>query len=281
MTIYRACPNIGTKVLHSETEKGVFIFSEVIKTVEKSFGILEVIAQKPMTFIELVEKLDSNKATVHRFLSSLEQLGYITKNNQEKFILSQKWFQLAFQAQDQLDIVETARPFLESIAYKVQESVLLAQYLGDQVLYVEKVETNLAARIVLDVGKQAPLHCVASGKLYLAHLSPQLLERYLSKNPLKSFTENTITEKESLLPELKKIYERGYATDQEEWEKGLKGISFPIFNGRKELAGALCIAGLAFRFTDEQIEDIIEPALCATQEISKRLGYVSKGGILI
>ncbi|USK31014.1 helix-turn-helix domain-containing protein [Bacillus sp. CMF21] len=105
-------------------------------------GILEVIAQKPMTFIELVEKLDSNKATVHRFLSSLEQLGYITKNRQEKFILSQKWFQLAFQAQDQLDIVKTARPFLESISQQGAGKTLLA--LGKILLCVlRNLEVNL------------------------------------------------------------------------------------------------------------------------------------------
>ncbi|WHZ60070.1 helix-turn-helix domain-containing protein [Metabacillus sp. CT-WN-B3] len=123
-------------------EKGGFYLQRGYKTVEKSIGILEVIAQKPMTFIELVEKLDSNKATVHRFLSSLEQLGYITKNRQEKFILSQKWFQLAFQAQDQLDIVKTARPFLESISQQGAGKTLLA--LGKILLCVlRNLEVNL------------------------------------------------------------------------------------------------------------------------------------------
>lgn len=255
----------------------MIIFSEAIKTVEKAFKILEMIAEKPMTFTELLLKTKSNKATIHRFLSTFEQIGYVTKDHQEKYFLSQQWFQIAMKAKDQLDIVDVARPYLNSIAEHACESTLLAQFAGDQVLYVEKIESNLAARIVLDVGKQAPLYCVASGKLRLAYYSEKQLDIYFARNNLKPHTENTITNKELLFLELEKIRENGYAVDREEWEKGLKGIAFPIFNARRELAGALCVAGLSYRFHDELMKESIILGKQASKDISMRLGFLNKG----
>ncbi|MEK5520286.1 hypothetical protein B5V89_17140 [Heyndrickxia sporothermodurans] len=256
---------------------GVIPFAEVLKTVEKAFKLVEMLAEKPMTFTEMVSKAKSNKATIHRFLSTFDQLGYITKDHQEKYYLSQQWLQIAQKASDNLDLNSIARPYLQSIAEKVNESTFLAQFVGDQVLYVEKMESQSAARIVLGVGKHAPLYCVASGKLYLAHLTEKQLDSYFLRNKLEAHTENTITSRTQLIVELEKVRKNGYAIDREEWEKGLKGIAFPIYNARNELAGALCVAGLSYRFDDEVMEKAIILGKHATKDLSLRLGFINKG----
>ncbi|MED4203802.1 IclR family transcriptional regulator [Neobacillus mesonae] len=250
-------------------------FSEVLKTVEKAFKLIEMIAEQPMTFTEMMMKADSNKATIHRFLSTFEQLGYVTKDHQEKYYLSQQWFQIALKASSHLDLLPIARPYLESITETVKESTFLALLAGDQVQYVEKIESKSAARIVVNIGQKAPLFCVASGKVYLAHFDDKQLQKYLHRNELEPCTENTITSKQALLKELKQIRTNGYAIDNEEWEKGLKGISFPIFNARQELVCALSISGLSYRFNEDVVKQAITLGLDAAKEISLRLGFTN------
>ncbi|MCM3568502.1 IclR family transcriptional regulator [Neobacillus mesonae] len=247
--------------------------TEVLKTVEKAFKLVEMIAEQPMTFTEMMTKAGSNKATLYRFLSTFERLGYVKKNQQEKYHLSQQWFQIALKASSHLDIIQIARPYLESITETVNESSFLAQLSFEQVQYVEKIESKSAARIVVNIGRKAPLYCVASGKLFLAHFDEKQLEDYFARNELKPMTANTITRKQDLLKELVNIRTNGYAVDDEEWEEGLKGISFPIYNARQEMVFALSVSALSYRFSEDIMEQSIKLGLEAVKEISLRLGF--------
>jgi len=238
--------------------------------------MIEQIADQPRSFTELIDLMSSNKATIHRFVTTLENLGYIAKNQQEKYQLTPKFHSIGSKAVEQFNLIEIAKPYLTQLAFEVNESVLIAGYSNDTVYYLDKIESPAALRIVVEPGKTAPLYSVASGKLYLAHLNEEERKEYFLTHPLTPITERTITNPEHMKKELQEIREKGFAVDHEEWEEYLRGVAFPIYDYTNKLVSALCIAGVSYRFTEEKVSCIVSKGARIAGEISSLLGYVKR-----
>jgi len=126
------------------------------------------------------------------------------------------------------------------------------------------------------VGKRAPLHCTALGKLLLAYLTEEERRKILEQKALPPLTENTITDKRELEKELNKVREQGFALDREENEKNVCCVAAPIRNHQGRVIAALSISSPTFRI-DKKIQDNLKEALLMTSEkISQRLGYNGK-----
>lgn len=247
-----------------------------IKTVEKALRILEEIAEKPKSFFELIDIMNSNKATIHRFVTTLEKQGYIFKNQDDRYQLTQKLHSLAMQAMEKYNLLEIAKPFLVKLANKSNESAVISSFTNDTVYYLDKIESPSALRIVVEPGEGAPLYCVASGKLYLAHLDDEEVEAYFNRQPLIGITKNTITRIDQMKGEIMKIREQGFAVDHEEWNEYLRGVAFPIYDYSNKMVAALSIAGVSYRFTIQKVFEIEKEATEIAKQISKLLGYVER-----
>lgn len=246
-----------------------------VKAAEKTMDILELIAEKPRSFSELIELMDSNKATIYRFITTLEDKGYVYKNQNDCYQLTLKLYSLGKTEIERHDLLGIAKPFLLKLVKEVKESVLISIFSKDTVYYLDKIEWNSALRIVVEPGRTAPLYCVASGKLYLSHFSDNELDDYFNKHPLKPFTGNTITDIYTLKNELVKIRDQGFAIDNEEWEEYLRGVAFPIYDYSNKMVAALSISGVSYRFSEEKIYSIVGEVTKITKKISELLGYVN------
>ena len=99
------------------------------------------------------------------------------------------------------------------------------------------------------VGKRAPLHCTALGKVLLAHLSTEGRKKTLGGKVLRRLTENTITDEEELEKELGKVRKQGFALDREENEKDVRCIAAPIRNYQGKVIAAISISSPIFRLS--------------------------------
>ncbi len=253
-----------------------------IKSVTRAFMILEAIAEEALSPSDLAVKLDMNKSTLHRFLSTLSFLGYIERDKDNTIHLSHSFSNLTTRGQNHGKVIAAARPYLEELACTLQESAFLAVFNGRKITYVDNIESQYAVRTVFDPGRKAPAHAVASGKLFLSELAEKELEDFLQKEPLIYLTKNTITDPIRLKSELASIKKKGYACDHEEYELGLKGFACPIRNHNGNIAAAICIAGIASRITNNTvIHTTIAQLSNAAAEISVQLGYPKNltGGI--
>jgi DNA-binding IclR family transcriptional regulator len=105
-------------------------------------------------------------------------------------------------------------------------------------------------------------------------MSDEELEAYLPLKELKSYTPNTITDRDVLKKQLKLITEQGYAYDNEELDTGVKCVSAPIRDYTRRIIGAVSISGPSMRFSDERIKNELIPlVLKAGEEISAKLGF--------
>ena len=173
-----------------------------------------------------------------------------------------------------VEIRDPAAPFLRELADATNESAYLTVKDGDLALYIYAVESprRLLARTA--VGDHAHLHCTSVGKAILACLDDDEVEAIVRRTGLPAYTQTTHAQLHSLLVDLRKIRERGYALDCGEHEDGTYCIGAPVLGSRGRVLGACSISG-----TDPDITGAREPVLAAAvvrtaQRISRHTGYV-------
>ena len=175
-----------------------------------------------------------------------------------------------------MDLVKEATPYLKELVKLCNETVHLGVREEGEVLYLAKEESSQTIRMISYVGKRAPLHCTALGKVLLAHLSTEERKKTLGEKVLRRLTENTITDEEELEKELGKVREQGFALDIEENEKDVRCIAAPIRNYQGKVIAAISISSPIFRI-DKNAQNNLKGALIKiSKKISKRLGYDEK-----
>ena len=226
---------------------------------------------------ELNKDLKINKSTVSKILSTLKRDHYLTKNNgNRKYRLGLRLFEMGSMVAEQMDLQKAALSCMEKLNKKVGETIHLVVMDGFQIVYINKVESPQSLRLVTRVGGRLPAYCTGVGKVLLAALSPQDLELFLKKNPLKKLTPSTIIGTKELRESLAQIRRQGYALDLEEFSRGLMCVAAPIFNYSKREIGAISISGPAHRIREKNLESLISRVMNAARGISRQLGF--RGG---
>jgi DNA-binding IclR family transcriptional regulator len=224
---------------------------------------------------ELSNRLKLHKNNVFRLLATLESRNYIEQNKvTENYRLGLKTLELGQTFIKQMGLLRQARPVLERLVKECNETTYVAILKEFQIVYLDVVETDMTVRVMPRVGTQLPAYCTAAGKVQIAGMSEEELAKFLPSKELKRFTPNTITDREVLKKQLKKIAELEYAIDNEELDIGVRCIGAPIRDYTRRIVGALSISGPTMRLTDERMEKELIPVVKrAAEEISTKLGY--------
>lgn len=250
--------------------------SSPILVLEKTFRLLGSFdaEHREWGVTELSKKLAINKSTVSKILSMLETYRFLSKDREtRKYGLGLRLFELGSLVTDQMDLQRVALPHMEELNKKVGETVHLVVMDNFEIVYINKVESPQSLRIVTRVGGRLPAYCTGVGKVLLAALSPEELDRFLRKTPLKKYTRHTVTDPNKLKETLAQIRLKGYALDLEEFSIGLMCVAAPIFNFLKKEVAALSISGPTHRVQDRGLEYFVSLVKKTAHQISQRLGY--------
>mgnify|MGYP001602074354 FL=1 len=142
---------------------------------------------------------------------------------------------------------------MQSVADEVGETVNFVVPDSKGMIYVDRVETDWPFRVQLPVGTHVPFHCTASGKTFLASLSPKARQAMVRSLQLKDFTVNTLCTEDVLLAELKQVAKNGYAIDREEWFIGMVAMAVPILDECGRYVASLAFHGPIQRLTYEDV----------------------------
>lgn len=258
--------------------------TNLVQSVERASLILDVLglSSQGISVKELSAKVGLPKGTTHRLLSSLAYFGYVQQDSKTRhYSLGFKLVELGNCLLNQLDLRTEAKPFLADLAKTTQETVHLVILDKNEVLYIDKVESDdnpSGLRMASRVGSRTPAHSCAVGKVLLAHLSEEELDEFIKGAGLPKITENTISDPIRLKEHLKLVRSQGYVVDDEENEKGIRCVAAPIRNEIGRVVAATSISGPAIRITRKKIQEslnneIIETAL----KISRKLGFREGG----
>lgn len=248
----------------------------VIQSVSHALDVLEQFyaTADEIGVTELSKRLKLHKNNVFRLLATLEARGYIEQNKAtENYRLGVRCLQLGQSYVHQMGFLFQAKSTLEGLVNGAHESSFVAVRKGASVVSLDFVETPKPVRVVSFLGTNLPLHCTASGKVYLAFESEEGLAQSLGDS-LERYTNKTITDRRLLLEQLKEITEMGYAIDQGEFMEEVSSVAVPIRDYTRTLVGSVAIAGPSHRLTSDRIQKEVVPLILkGGKELSKRLGY--------
>ena len=108
---------------------------------QKVFDVLEFLcANGPHKALEVSKALSLQKSSVHRFLNSLIEFGYVRKDDQTGlFSVTLKVVQLGAMVSSKIDMVETGRSYMrELVATFDQATVSFATFMDKQVLVLRR-----------------------------------------------------------------------------------------------------------------------------------------------
>jgi DNA-binding IclR family transcriptional regulator len=127
------------------------------------------------------------------------------------------------------------------LSKEVGETCNLTVLDGNEIVYLDRVETNWPYRIHLPVGSHLPLHCTATGKLFLANMKPAARRRLIDSLTLTRHTDLTITDPDVLLEQLRRIAEEGVGYDSGEYLDGMVAIAVPVIGEHNQMCFAVAI----------------------------------------
>jgi IclR family pca regulon transcriptional regulator len=225
-----------------------------IEALVRGLDVLKLFTQERprWSLSEIVEALGISKSTAFRVLATLE-LGFVALSG--------------------LEVRQVAHPYLERLALDLNETSSLAVREGTDIVYVDRVRNRAIVGILLGVGSRGPGHCTGLGKALLAELDPDELEGMLGDGKLQRYTPRTIVDIAKLQADLKRVRQRGFATNDEEFVVGLRTVAAPIRDRSGVAVASIGVSGPVGSISRERMLTELGPAAAAAAaEISRELG---------
>jgi DNA-binding IclR family transcriptional regulator len=248
-----------------------------VKSASRVVDLLELLARwgREMTHAEIVQALGIPKSSLSHLLATLRTRGYVEFLAERRtYVLGKAVAALARQTMQLHDVIALIGPVLRSITEATNESSALGMLKGDHLEVVAKVDSPHRFLYHLRLGDTAPLYASSGGKVILAHLSPEMLEEYLTRVDMKQITPKTITAKSELRRELKEATRLGFAYSREELTLGVVSVSMAVLNGAGTPIAALSIGAPLQRFDkslDRRARRALEQAMVEVQQSVRKL----------
>ena len=249
-----------------------------VQAVERALKILIILAEagSPLTLSQIRDRTGLNISTAHRLLHTLMNDAFINQDaDTGKYMLGLRTFEVGHAALYSFDIRTLARPFLQELVDRCNQTTNLAILDQDDVVYIDQIESINMINIFARIGSRGPIHCTGAGKALLAQYSDRDFERFLlRKAPLRVFTVNTITNPALLKQNMLTVRHNGFSLDNGELEEGVRCVAVPVWNFEGKAIAAVSVSGPDTRFTDSFIhEQLIPEVKAAAEKISERLGF--------
>ncbi len=220
---------------------------------------------------ELARGLNMAKSTVHGMTLALEEVGAVMRDPQTKrYKLGFTLLEIGRSAYSQIDLETSARPIMEDLMEKTQTSVFLGILNWDHVTVLDIIESRQDLKITAPVGTTMPLFAGAVGKVFLASMDEEQAAKIVKSKGLPQFTENSIVDSELYYQELKRVKQKGYAVDDEEYILGVRAVASPI-KGLGQLKSAIWVVGFKASLDEKKMQTLIKETQKAAEAISRRI----------
>jgi len=221
---------------------------------------------------ELAREFGVSKPTAYRVLATLERHGYVVQDQAtEEYRLGARLRRLGRVVATTFDLTVEAAPYLRSLRDRTGDTVHLATLEGGEAVYIAKQEALHPVQVVSKVGAHCPAHAVATGKVLMAHWTPQQRERHVGGG-LPRFTDLTRGTPEAIEEDSDRVRLQGYAVNLGEWRTEVRGVAAPVREDTGAVVAALGVCAPAMRMTQERIAELIPLVIDAAARLSTHLG---------
>jgi DNA-binding IclR family transcriptional regulator len=243
-----------------------------IQVIERMTRLIGVLAEhgEAVSLKELARSTRLHPSTTHRILNALVGDRMVERVGAGHYRLGIRFLELGNLVKARISVREHALPLMRELHAATAEAVNLSVRGDDEIVYIERTSSGRAMmRVVNIIGARAPLHLTAVGKLFLLEESAAGLKAYAERTGLPAHTRNTLTSVAALDKELAKIRRQGYATDDEEAERGVRCIGAAV----RDDTGAM-VAGLSVSAPSDRMKSAWATLVRDTAaKISRSIGY--------
>jgi len=238
---------------------------------ERSLRLLALLANegRALTLAELAAQLGLPKGTAHRICTQLLATGFLARDVDERsFTVGPALRRLALDTLNHGVVRGLRHEVLSALVREVGETCNLTTLDGAQVLYLDRVEAQWPLRLTLDVGSHVPLHCTASGKLFLALMPAKARDAFIDGLPLERMTPNSIISADALRAECEAIAKQGHSRDNEEFIAGLVAVAVPVRDAAGAVRAALAVHAPTARMSMGDALQRIDALKAAAQKMT-------------
>jgi IclR family transcriptional regulator, KDG regulon repressor len=250
----------------------------VTPAVTRTFSILRLVRRRgPLTVRDIAAELQLPRSTVHELVHTLVQLGALAPavNGSGRFTLGLLLHELGSAYLSEVDLAREGQRVAEIVAEACGETVHFAALDGVEVVYVAKVDSIHAVRMVSAVGRRVPAHCTAVGKALLSGLSDdELTARFGGADvPLPAMTPNSITSLPALREALSRVRTLGYSLDDCESNRDVRCVAAPVYDHGGRMVAGMSISVPTTRTGEGWPGSLVELIRNGARELSRRLGH--------
>ncbi|MCQ8242199.1 IclR family transcriptional regulator domain-containing protein [Rhizosaccharibacter radicis] len=233
---------------------------DFVTALARGLDVLQVCAAHPdgVTLSDVARQTGLPRASVRRSLLTLCATGYLVADGRA-FVLTPKV--LSFSAAiANSTLARLAQPVLDGLNRQFGESFSLATLDGTDVLYVARSEARRIFSLNLSVGSRLPAYCTSMGRVLLAGLAAEALERALPRE-LPARTPRTITDRQELLRALDEVRRVGFCLLDQELELGLRSLAVPLIDTNGHVVAALNVGVQAAQMPARELRRLFLSAL--------------------
>ena len=255
--------------------------SQSLRSLERGIAVIEVFSREhpALTLSEVARLANVTRATARRILLTLEKLGHVHSDG-KLFSLTPRVLSLGWAYLSSLNLPELAQPLMEDLVEETKESCSMTTLDPPDIVYVARVPTRRIMTVTLGVGARLPAHATSMGRVLLAGLADDELERFMAESPLQAYTDNTVTDPDELREIVAETRERGWAFVDQELELGLRSLAAPITRSPHGTVAAVNVSAATQRVSVEEFHERFLPALRLTAAAISRAAAHAQGGHL-
>jgi IclR family pca regulon transcriptional regulator len=242
--------------------------TQYLQSLERGMAVIQVFSREhpALTLSEVARLTGTTRATARRILLTLERLGHV-RSDGRLFTLTPRVLTLGWAYLSSLNLWEIAQPLMEDLVRETGESSSAATLDLPDIVYVARMPTRRIMTIALGVGTRLPAHATSMGRVLLADLPAEELDRFLAETTLERLTEHTIVDPDELRTALAQVREQGWALVDQELEIGLRSVAAPIQGADGRTIAALNVSAAAARVSIEELRGRFLRALLRTAEL--------------
>lgn len=221
-----------------------------VKSAARILDLLELLgaAAGPLRHSEIARHMEMPKSSASALLDTLEGRGYVT-SGADGYVLAEHYREGGWALGEYGVVLRVARGAMQRVAQETGESAFLAVPVHDwQVRYVEKVVSENPLRYDIPLGTQRPAHSTSVGRVLLAEMPDDMLQRYLASERVAKVTPKTVTDPRKIMAAIERVRRDGCALISDSSVVGASGVAAPIRDPSGAVLASLCVIAPSARF---------------------------------
>jgi IclR family pca regulon transcriptional regulator len=216
-----------------------------------------------MSLAEVAGATGLARPTARRILLTLQSLGYVRSDGRE-FTLTPRVLELGVAYVRSMGLWDVARPHLERLVGKTNESCSIAQLDGSDIVYVARVAVPKIVSLAVQIGTRFPALQTSLGKVQLAALAPDEVDRVLAQPTRSGLTPKWQPDRAERDAELREVRARGWALTDEQLTAGIRSVAAPLRDGAGKVIAAVNVNAHAAETSVEYLVQHHLPLLLRT-----------------